>query len=134
MRSRVVLAFLVLILAAGGYACGPREVTAPPPEVLAAGDATNGALVFQARCANCHATTTEMRLGPGMAGLFGPNGPMRPPGVDYGPNLPNGMPITEANVAILIRAGVNADIAYMPPINLDDQQLADLIAYLRTLE
>jgi cytochrome c len=134
MRYHIIAALLMMALSVALSACNRGETQLPPPEVITSGNAANGEQIFNARCTNCHATTTEMRLGPGMAGLFGPNGPTRPPGVTYGSNLPNGQPINEINVATLIRSGGQWEIAYMPPQSLDDQQLADLIAYLKTLE
>lgn len=68
-----------------------------------------------------------------MGGLFAPGGPTRPPAADYGPNLPNGLPINEANVALWVRQGGRGKLGYMPPSDLDNRQLADLVAYLKTL-
>ncbi|MEM8531451.1 MAG: c-type cytochrome [Chloroflexota bacterium] len=127
-----LLWFLSLFLIACSTNDGPIEI--PSAEALAGGDATSGEQVFMASCAQCHAITDEMRTGPGMAGLFQPEGPTRPAGIDYGSNLPTGEPINEENVARFILEGGRGEIAYMPPSNLDTQQVADLIAYLRTLE
>lgn len=127
---------LLLLLSLFLVACSTNDspVEIPSAEVLANGDATSGEQVFMVSCAQCHAITDEMRTGPGMAGLFQPEGPTRPAGVDYGSNLPTGQPITEENVARFILEGGRGEIAYMPPTNLDTQQVADLIAYLKTLE
>ncbi|MCX7902501.1 MAG: cytochrome c, partial [Burkholderiaceae bacterium] len=55
------------------------------------------------------------------------------PGIDYGGMLPNGAPRTEENVAAFIRTTNQGQIGVMPGRALSDQQMADLIAYLRTL-
>jgi cytochrome c len=48
--------------------------------------------------------------------------------------LPNGKERSEANIAEWIRVGGTGRIGYMPSHNLTDQQMADLMAYLRTLK
>jgi cytochrome c len=53
--------------------------------------------------------------------------------VDYGGALPNGAPRTEENVAAFIRTTNQGQIGLMPGRALNDQQMADLLAYLRTL-
>ncbi|GAB4211144.1 MAG: hypothetical protein OHK0022_45340 [Roseiflexaceae bacterium] len=127
----LLLLALALLVACAQTATEPAR--APDPAVLAAGDPVRGGQLFSRRCIACHATNRSAGVGPGMAGLFAPGGPSRAPAADYGPNLPNGQPINEANVALLIRTGVRGKAGYMPPSGLDDQQLADLIAYLKTL-
>jgi cytochrome c len=57
-----------------------------------------------------------------------------PDGVDYQGLLPNGKERSEANIAEWIRTGGSGSIGYMPPTPLTDEQMADLMAYLRTLE
>lgn len=124
----------VLFMFLVGCSTNRDPVEVPSAEALMGGDAASGEQVFLASCAQCHAITDEMRTGPGMAGLFQPEGPTRPAGIDYGDSLPTGQPINEVNVAQFILEGGRGEIAYMPPSHLDTQQLADLIAYLKTLE
>ncbi len=118
-----------------------RNPTPTSPEttvVQASGDAARGEQVFNQGCQACHTTTTEMKVGPGLAGLFEPGGPELPAGVDYGGNLPDGEPITEENVKAWIRTGGQGEIGTMPPnggiSNLTEHDLDDLVAYLQTLE
>jgi cytochrome c len=99
----------------------------------AKGDPNRGKTVF-ASCAGCHSTSTNTLLGPGLAGLFSIEGPKLPDGVDYQGLLPNGKERSEANIAEWIRTGGSGSIGYMPPTPLTDEQMADLMAYLRTLE
>ncbi|MGQ9613114.1 c-type cytochrome [Chloroflexus sp.] len=113
---------------------------APLPPALAdnslsaQGDANRGKTIFASSCAACHSTSTNVVLGPGLAGLFSVEGPALPAGVDYKGLLPNGKERSEANVAEWIRKGGSGSIGYMPPMSLTDEQIADLMAYLRTLE
>ena len=92
-----------------------------------------GASLFRTRCSSCHATTSEMKIGPGLAGLFAPGGPTLPDGVDYGGRLPNGAEISDENVAAFIRVGGKGQIGNMPGFELTDQEIDALISYLKTL-
>lgn len=138
-HRRLFIAWITLLLTLA--ACGIQSQSGPsaagptPPDrpFSARGDAERGARLFANACASCHATTTEHVFGPGLAGLFNPSGPTLPAGVNYGGKLPNGKERTEANIAAWILEGGQGQIGFMPPQRLSDQQLADLIAYLRTL-
>ncbi|MCS6939580.1 MAG: c-type cytochrome [Roseiflexaceae bacterium] len=126
----VTLVLGALLLAANTLG---RRVEAPASGPVV-GDAARGQIVFErAGCNACHTTTTEFRVGTGMAGVLQPEGPVYPPGIDYGGMLPNGAPRTEENVAAFIRTTNQGQIGVMPGRALSDQQMADLIAYLRTL-
>jgi mono/diheme cytochrome c family protein len=102
--------------------------TSARPESVAGGQAT-----FEQRCAMCHATSDDFKIGPGLARLFDPGGPRLPAGVDYEGRLPNGAEITDAAVAEWIRSGGRGQIGQMPPRNLSNQEMAGVIAYLKTL-
>ncbi|MGB9753070.1 MAG: cytochrome C [Roseiflexus castenholzii] len=130
MTIGVALVLGALLLAANTLGRPPAAPASGP----IAGDATRGQIVFErAGCSACHTTGTEFRVGTGMAGVLQPEGPVYPPGVNYGGLLPNGAPRTEENVAAFIRATNQGQIGIMPGRALSDQQMADLIAYLRTL-
>jgi cytochrome c len=114
---------------AGGSAAGAAQL---------GGDPAHGQAVFNRGCTSCHATTTEKRVGPGLAGLFEPGGPVLPAGVDYGGTLPNKQPITVDNVKAWIRSGGQGQIGAMPPngglANLSEEDLNNVVAYLHTLK
>jgi cytochrome c len=42
-----------------------------PPSALADGDAAHGQALFSSRCAMCHTTTAQNKVGPGLAGVLG---------------------------------------------------------------
>ncbi len=134
-RTLVLLALAgllsLLVLAACGGQGASSQATAPAAEQPAAtaGDPTRGEALFtNSGCAGCHSTGSDQIVGPGLAGLFQGQGP-------YGENLPNGKPITDENVMEWIKVGGVGDIGQMPGNpTLTDEQLADLVAYLRTLE
>jgi mono/diheme cytochrome c family protein len=86
----------------------------------ASGDATKGAAVYKTNCAVCHyADKSTKRIGPGLAGYFKKT------------KMENGKAINEANVREVIMEGEGR----MPPFKekLEDKQLDDLMAYLKSL-
>lgn len=138
-RAYLFIAMLCVLAACGG---GQQPTPGPSGDIAAMnadttysarGNAENGKALF-APCAACHTTTTTQLIGPGLAGLFSASGPVLPASVNYDGKLPNGKERTETNLAAWIREGGSGQLGYMPPHTLDDQQMADLMAYLRTLE
>jgi mono/diheme cytochrome c family protein len=121
----------LLVLAACGGQAGSQQATAPAAEqpAAAAGDASRGEALFtNSGCAGCHSTGSDQIVGPGLEGVFQGEGP-------YGNELPNGKPITDENMMEWIKIGGVGDIGQMPGNpTLTDEQLADLVAYLKTLE
>lgn len=79
---------------------------------------TRGAAVYQAKCARCHYPTTT-------AGLHGPG----LQAITKVPAMPSGAPPTDERLTNVILHGRGE----MPATSLNDQQLADLLAYLHTL-
>jgi cytochrome c len=116
-------ALLVLVL--GISACGASQNGGGPP---------NGEQLYAQRCLPCHSTGTDKKVGPGLADLFSPGGPTLPAGVDYGGKLPNGAAINDANVAAWVREGGRGQIGMMPGMKMSDEEMAALIAYMKTLE
>ncbi|HTW60498.1 MAG TPA: cytochrome c [Terracidiphilus sp.] len=79
---------------------------------------TRGAAVYQQNCARCHnATTTHPLNGPGLQAITKVRA------------MPSGAPPTDERLTAVILHGRGM----MPATPLDDQQLQDLLAYLRTL-
>lgn len=123
------------LAACGGTAAPPASGPEVPVTISASGDANEGKVVFESQgCNGCHAITSDKLVGPGLAGLFVGSGPKLPDGVDYGGNLPNGQPRTEESIAAWIRAGGEGKIGIMSGREIGDEDMADLIAYLRTLK
>jgi mono/diheme cytochrome c family protein len=77
-----------------------------------------GATVFQQKCARCHYPTSTHGLnGPGLQAITKVKA------------MPSGAPPTDERLTAVILHGRGM----MPSTALDDQQLDDLLAYLRTL-
>lgn len=77
-----------------------------------------GAAVFQAKCARCHyPTTTKPLHGPGLQALTRLKA------------MPSGAPPTDERLTEVILDGRQV----MPPTQITDDQLSDLLAYLHTL-
>jgi len=86
---------------------------------MTAADAKKGESVFE-NCAVCHnADSTEVKIGPGLKGLFKRE------------KLVTGKPVNEKNVLDLIDTGSNA----MPPFAdaLSKEEKENVVAYLKTL-
>lgn len=85
----------------------------------AAGSADKGKEVFD-QCSVCHnADSTDVKIGPGLKGLFKHD------------KLVNGKPVNEANVRAKIDEGGNGMPSYKDI--LSNQEKDDVIAYLKTL-
>ncbi len=98
----------------------PPDAPALPPAATVAGDPENGAAMFAGLCASCHSPDKEdQKLGPNLKGLFKRD------------RLPHsGKPATEDNVRHqLVRPALS-----MPSFaRLTEQEIADLMAYLKSL-
>jgi cytochrome c len=114
--------FVVLLLAACG---GDGGTAAAPP----AGDPVKGEQAFKSGdCAGCHTTTDQKLVGPGLKGVMDGKGA-------YGDKLPNGKPRTDENTAEWIKIGGVGKIGQMPGhADMTQEQLIDLVAYLKTLK
>jgi len=100
------------ILTAAALAAGPTMA-------YAAGSADKGKEVFD-QCSVCHnADSTDVKIGPGLKGLFKHD------------KLVNGKPVNEANVRAKIDEGGNGMPSYKDI--LSNQEKDDVIAYLKTL-
>jgi cytochrome c len=140
MNRRSIVWLLIVLVVLVLAACGPQPLPvaptpiptlapatlppseAAPPEAEPGGETAPppghpGEPVFQANCAACHNLTAEAKVGPGLAGLY------------ERANLPNGNPVTDENLREWIVSGGGA----MPGIALGDQELADLIDFLKEI-
>lgn len=99
-----------------------------------------GQVVFTNKgCTGCHAGDDTKLVGPGLGGLFQPEGTAA-----YGTQLPNGRPVDDANVLEWIRKGTagfaehiqpqdGEEYTAMPPIAITDEEYASLLNYLKPL-
>jgi mono/diheme cytochrome c family protein len=111
---RVIL--IIALCALGISGCSRPESAARP---LSAQE-VRGERLYRTACAGCHrANSTDPLNGPGLRGIY------------KKPYLPSGAPANDERVRDVIRHGRRM----MPGFGqvYDDQQLTDLIAYLRTL-
>ncbi len=116
---------LAALLVAGCAKVG-KAPAARPPGVKAAGDIARGSNVFQrAGCSSCHSTGSDTLVCPGLKGVMA-----------WDTTLPNGKPRTDDNVKAWIRSGGVGRTGGTMPSNpgLTDRDLADLVAYLKTLK
>lgn len=106
--------------------------SAAPAGVSLTPAAQRGQAAFRLHCAACHNANQHMKIGPGLAGVFEPGGPLLPPGVDYGGRLPDGAAITPESFTRWLRAGGRGKIGIMPPVALtmSDAEVADVMAFL----
>lgn len=134
-----LLALVLALSACGGGQGGPAASAPVEPlarTLSANGDPEKGKLYFEndGGCIACHAVGTDKLVGPGLAGVMTTAGPVYPEGVNYRGNLPNGQPRTEENIAAWIRSGGQGQIGVMSPHEMNDEDMANLLAYLHTLQ
>jgi mono/diheme cytochrome c family protein len=114
--SKTKLAALALLAITG---CKPPLPPSKPLSELTPQE-QQGHQVFAARCAGCHYANNENPLhGPGLQGLYKKK------------YLPSGAAANDDRIASVIERGRNM----MPAFGntMDDEQLANLMAYLHTL-
>jgi mono/diheme cytochrome c family protein len=119
MRKLFLILPLALSAAGVGFALdGCRSLPASKPEALWTIEEARGAQVFHQKCAKCHyPTTTHPLNGPGLQALTKIKA------------MPSGAPPTDERIIYTIQHGR----LMMPAIQLTDDQLSDLLAYLHTL-
>ena len=125
MIQRILVFFsgmmlLLSLLLAGANAASSQQKDDPKK-----GDAANGKGIFEENCAICHnADSDEAKVGPGLKGLY-----------HWPPHkLSDGTEHKEHTDEIIRKQIVEGGGA-MAPVggSLSDQELADLLAYLKTL-
>jgi mono/diheme cytochrome c family protein len=117
--GKLIPGTLIALALAAVAGCQPSLPPSKPLSELTPQEAA-GRQLFTTRCGGCHYPTTEAPLhGPGLRGLYKKK------------YLPSGAPANDNRVTNVIQHGRNMMPAFGN--NLDDQQLADLLAYLHTL-
>ena len=121
MRIRTFPAFLPVAAASVGFVfffAGCRSLPPSKPESEWTQQEARGAQVFHDACAKCHyPTNTHSLHGPGLQAITKVKA------------MPSGAPPTDERLSIVILRGRNM----MPATQLSDDQLNDLLAYLKTL-
>lgn len=128
-RTATVVLLLVaaLVLLAACAPGGAQPSPAPAQTKVAAGDPKRGEEIFfkKSDCSTCHYPDKpydQVLVGPGLKDLFKRS------------TLGNGKPVNDANVREWIKSGGTGKIGTMPSHpDLTDQQINDLIAYLKSL-
>jgi mono/diheme cytochrome c family protein len=113
-RLPAVVSLLVLVLIAFS-GCGKEKTQGAP-----VGRVLMGRALFEAKCSFCHyVDREETKIGPGLKGVLAKA------------SLPaSGRPATPDN----IRSQLGSPVGKMPAFaSLSEQELADLLAYLKTL-
>lgn len=114
------ISFFVLILAASVamLVAGCKKLPPSKPESEWTAQEASGAVVYKNYCAKCHYANNVYDLhGPGLQALYKQK------------YMPSGAPANDARITQVILHGR----AMMPPTQLNDDQLADLLVYLKTL-
>lgn len=122
-RNYLVLGFAVLSMAVAVLAQDPPAKTAPKKTAASksSGTAAKGKEVFDQKCSICHfADSDAKKIGPGLKGIS-----------KRGTFTVNNNKVTDATLKTWIENGDSL----MPPFKdaLDDQQIKDVIAYVKTL-
>ncbi|MBA3468494.1 MAG: cytochrome c [Herpetosiphonaceae bacterium] len=163
MRGDQIQAIAAYVMAMQGGAVSPvaletaqdwkaTEVAKLPPSPtpneppLDDPEADAGRAQFRRVCSSCHNVTDQPLVGPGMAGLFFPEGTK-----SYGTILPNGKEVNDANVLEWIKVGGGGPGVHPPAADAPvggteygpmpgqagiytDEEINQIIAYLKTLE
>ncbi|MGB7547023.1 MAG: cytochrome c [Terracidiphilus sp.] len=121
MHTRSLAASLALLACAAGLAAalgGCRSLPPSKPASQWTSEEARGAAIYQVKCARCHYPTTTAGLhGPGLQAITKLKA------------MPSGAPPTDERLSDVILRGRQE----MPATPLSDDQLRDLLAYLRSL-
>ena len=120
-RNYVILGFALLGFSVAVLAQDPPAKTAPKKATAAKGSATKGKEVFDQKCGICHfADSDAKKIGPGLKGIS-----------KRGTFTVNNNKFTDDSLKTWIENGDSL----MPPFKdvLDEQQIKDVIAYVKTL-
>ena len=115
MRTRTFLAFVSIAIT---VMSGCRSLPPSKPESQFTEQEARGQQVYKANCARCHyPTNTHALHGPGLQAITKIKA------------MPSGAPPTDERLSSVSLRGRNM----MPATQLSDDQLNDLLAYLKTL-
>jgi mono/diheme cytochrome c family protein len=117
----VILGIAVLGISVAVAAQDPAAKPAPKKAAAAKGSATKGKEVFDQKCGICHfADSDAKKIGPGLKGIS-----------KRGTFTVNNNKVTDEN----LKAWIENGDSLMPPFKdvLEEQQIRDVIAYVRTL-
>jgi mono/diheme cytochrome c family protein len=115
MRTRTIPAYLLI---AAALVLGCRSLPPSKPESQFTEQEARGQLVYKQDCAKCHYPTNTRSLhGPGLQAITKVKA------------MPSGAPPTDDRLTAVIVRGRNM----MPGTQLSEDQLNDLLAYLKTL-
>jgi mono/diheme cytochrome c family protein len=120
-RNCVILGIALLGLSVAVLAQDPPAKTPPKKTAASKGSATKGKEVFDQKCGICHfADSDAKKIGPGLKGIS-----------KRGTFTVNNNKVTDENLRTWIENGDSL----MPPFKdvLDEQQIKDVIAYVKTL-
>jgi len=119
MHNHRVLFFLSIAASAvAGLTAGCRSLPPSKPSSEWTPQEARGAAIYQAKCARCHyPNNTHSLHGPGLQAITKVKA------------MPSGAPPTDERLTSVILAGRGM----MPATPLNDIEMADLLAYLRTL-
>jgi mono/diheme cytochrome c family protein len=119
MRTHSIsIALLACAAGLGLFLAGCRSLPPSKPESQWTAEEARGAAVYRVKCGKCHyPTNTHPLNGPGLQAITKVKA------------MPSGAPPTDERMTYVILHGRNM----MPATQLTDDQLSDLLAYLRTL-
>jgi mono/diheme cytochrome c family protein len=120
-RNYLILGFALLGMSMAVLAQDPAAKPAPKKAAAAKGSPTKGKEVFDQKCGVCHfADSDAKKIGPGLKGIS-----------KRGTFTVNNNKVTDDNLKTWIENGDSL----MPPFKdvLDEQQIKDVIAYVKTL-
>jgi len=124
-RAVATLSLLVGLVLAGA-----------PFGLLAAGDVASGQRLYQTRCLGCHGSGggTENTLGPSLVGIIGRKAGTEENGVHSRAMTESGITWNEAWLRIFLAAPTGEMPGTTMPLDgLSEEEVDDLIAYLKTL-
>jgi mono/diheme cytochrome c family protein len=116
--KKIFLFAVIAMLAASALITGCRNLPPSKPASEWTAQEASGAAVYKNYCAKCHYANTSYDLhGPGLQALYKQK------------YMPSGQPANDERITQVTLHGRGM----MPASQLTDDQLADLLAYLKTL-